>query len=183
MGEGRVSDFEIFRVRRHLSRSPRTGETHPFTIVETTDWVNVIALTPSDEVVLIRQYRHGSDSVTLEIPGGVVDPGEEPSIAAVRELREETGFAGSDPVFLGSVHPNPALLTNRCHTYLVRDCERVAEPSPDASEDIEALLLPCAEIPAAIGDGRISHALVICAFWWLREWSRDGKERDPSIRF
>lgn len=176
-GPEEISDFGAFRIRRYLARSPRTGETRPFSVVETSDWVNVVALTTAGEVVLVRQYRHGSRRVALEIPGGVVDAGEDPGAAAARELREETGYAGGPPTFLGTVEPNPAILSNRCHTYLVQDCRRVGEPELDPGEDIEVATLPVAQIPAAIGDGRISHALVICAFWWFERRGVRAPER------
>jgi 8-oxo-dGTP pyrophosphatase MutT (NUDIX family) len=164
---GDVADYGVFRVRRYLSRSPRTGKSRKFSVIETRDWVNVIAVTPEDEVVLVRQFRQGSGTFTLEIPGGMVDAQEDPRDAAARELLEETGYAGRDPEFLGTVEPNPAILDNRCHTYLVRDCRRVAQPRLDAGEDIEVTRLPRAELPGAVADGRIAHSLVICAFWWL----------------
>lgn len=164
-----VADLGIFRAYRLTARSPRTGQAHPISLLEAVDWVNVIALTPDLQVVLVRQFRHGTRDFTLEIPGGQVDARETPAQAAVRELREETGFAGGRPVLLGTVTPNPAFLNNRCHTVLLRHCRPVAEPELDRGEDIEVLLRPLAEIPEIIRSGGIDHALVICAFWWLAQ--------------
>ncbi|MCA9752204.1 MAG: NUDIX hydrolase [Gemmatimonadetes bacterium] len=171
-GDDGVEDFGIFRVRRFRARSPRTGQDRPFTRVETGDWVNVVATTPDDEVVLVRQFRHGVEEFTLEIPGGIVDAGEPPARAAARELREETGYAGDEPELLGVVDPNPAILDNRCYTYRIRNARPVTTLSLDPGEDIEVVTMPRAQIRAAVADGRIRHALVVVAFWW-DEGSRD----------
>jgi len=162
-----VADMGIFRVQRLRTRSPRTGAVRSVTLLEAGDWVNVVALTPELQVVLVRQFRHGTREFTLEIPGGQVDAGESPEEAAARELREETGFAGGAPLLLGRVTPNPAFLDNHCHTFLIRDCLRVGEPQQDHGEDIEVLIRPLADIPTVVAAGEIDHALVICAFWWL----------------
>jgi ADP-ribose pyrophosphatase len=142
------------------------------------DWVNVIALAgpPGEEphVVLVRQWRFAIAQPTLEIPGGMIDPGEEPEAAARRELLEETGYAGDQWSPLGLVHPNPAILANRCHTYLVRGARAVAGPTGDGEEEIEVLTRPLGEIPRAIASGEISHSLVIAAFHLL------GLARDPA---
>lgn len=164
-----VDEYGVFRVRRYLARSPRTGRNRSFSVIDSADWVNVVGITPDDRVVLVRQFRHGSDRMSLEIPGGIVDADEDPSEAAARELREETGHTGSPPEYLGTVEPNPAILSNRCHTYLVRDCRPAASQELDPGEDIEVTTLPRSEIEAAVADGRISHALVVCAFWWLAQ--------------
>jgi ADP-ribose pyrophosphatase len=164
-----IADMEIFRVRRIQSRSPRTGECRSFSVLEAGDWVNVVALTPESEVVLVRQFRHGTRDFTIEIPGGMIDREETPARAASRELREESGYAGEEPVLLGVVTPNPAFLNNRCHTYLIENCRRIGELDLDHGEDIEVLLHPVHEIPGIIADGGIHHALVICAFWWLAQ--------------
>jgi 8-oxo-dGTP pyrophosphatase MutT (NUDIX family) len=164
-----VDEYGVFRVRRYLARSPRTGKTRPFSVIDSADWVNVVGLTPDEEIILVRQYRHGSERFSLEIPGGIVDADEDPADAAVRELREETGFQGTAPVYLGTIDPNPAVLSNRCHTYLVRDCRPTGDQELDPGEDIELALLPRSEVALAVADGRISHALVVCAFWWLAQ--------------
>ena len=113
--------YRIFDLRTDRARSPRTGEDYDFYVIESPEWVNVIPLTPAGEVVLIRQYRHGIRDIALEIPGGLVDPGDSPLAAARRELREETGYGEEDMISLGSVHPNPAIQDNRCHTFLARN--------------------------------------------------------------
>jgi 8-oxo-dGTP pyrophosphatase MutT (NUDIX family) len=93
----------------------------------------------------------------------MVDPGESPADAAVRELREETGYAGGTPRLLGVVDPNPAIQTNLCHLFWIDGCRRVGEQRPDDGEDIEVLTMTPAEARAAVKDGRIRHALVVCA--------------------
>lgn len=160
-------DYGILGVQQVERRSPRTGRVGRYQVIHTTPWVNVVALTPTEEVVLIRQYRHGIDDLTLEIPGGVVDPGEDAAVAAARELLEETGFAGSDPVFLGKNHPNPGIQSNECSSFLVTDARQVAEQRPDDGEHIEVVQLPLVEVPDLIVGGAITHALVVCAFHYL----------------
>lgn len=157
----------VFGVQDVVRRSPRTGRTGTFQVIHTSPWCNVIALTPDDEVVLIHQFRHGTGASCVEIPGGIVDPGEEPMTAAVRELLEETGFAGDPAVALGIVHPNPALMGNTCSTFLVTNATRVSAPSPDEDEDIAVELVPLADIPDWIARGDITHAMVVAAFWHL----------------
>jgi len=160
-------DYGIFATRTDRCRSPRTGNEHRFVVVSAPDWVNVVAITADDEVVLVRQYRFGTREMTLEIPGGAVDPGEAFEEAGLRELREETGFAGDDHRLIGVVTPNPAFLDNRCGTLLVTNARKVAEPEPDGTEDIEVVLAPRCEIQAMIARGEIDHALVVAAFHWL----------------
>lgn len=160
-----LESFRIFSLRIDRSQSPRTNEVHDFYILESTDWVNVIPLTPQNEVVLIRQYRHGIKDIALEIPGGIVGPNDSPEEGARRELREETGYQGSEMILLGSVHPNPAFLNNRCYTYLAREVSLVGKQEQDEKEDIEVLLRPIDLIPRLIREGEITHSLVLAAFY------------------
>ena len=165
-----VADCRVFQVRRVLSVCPRSGSEHDFYVLEATDWINIIPLTAQDEVVMIEQYRHGSEEVTLEIPGGMVDEGEEAQTAATREMLEETGYAATGGVIpLGKARPNPAIHNNWIHTFLVRDVRCVQAPEFDSTEHTVVRLVPLADVPALIADGTINHSLVINGFYrlWL----------------
>jgi len=157
----------IFSVRRNASRSQRSGETHDFHVIETRDWVNVIPVTKDEQVVMVRQFRHGIGALTLEVPAGVMDDEDpSPAVAAARELREETGYAAA-VLPLGVVHPNPALMNNRCHVFAAFGVERIAEPSLDATEELAVETVPLIEIPDLIRGGAISNALTVVAFQLL----------------
>jgi 8-oxo-dGTP pyrophosphatase MutT (NUDIX family) len=144
------------------------------------DWVNVIALTPDHQLVLVRQFRFGIDDFSVEIPGGVMERGEEPLAAAQRELREETGHTGSKVRVLGRVHPNPAIMNNVCHLVLVEDVRRTAVLAWDHDEEIEVLTAPVDEVYAWARTGRISHALVLDALLlFAPEWER-LRRRSPA---
>ena len=163
LGSERLQDCRVFEIERVRFERPEGGEEH-FYCIEAPDWINVIPVTADRRVLLIRQFRFGLNDFTLEIPGGMCDPGESPEDAAVRELREETGHAAARMETLGWVHPNPALQGNRCHTYLAHDVVEVGEQQPDEHEEIEILHAPLDEIPALIREGRITHSLVVAAF-------------------
>src|SRR5438132_2827350 len=118
-----LGDFRIFTLRSDIKISPRTGKEHDFFVLDSVHWVNVIAITPDQQLVMVEQYRHGSNTVELEIPGGMMDPDEtDPVATGVRELREETGYEGEGARLLGRVHANPAILSNTCFTVIVENC-------------------------------------------------------------
>jgi 8-oxo-dGTP pyrophosphatase MutT (NUDIX family) len=162
-----IADCRVFKVRRDISADPRGRGEHDFYVIEAPDWINVIPVTKSGAVVLIELYRHGSGEVSLEIPGGMVDPGEEPPNTAARELLEETGYEAREVVLLGRTRPNPAIQDNWLHTFLARDVEHRSEPSDDGTEQTRVRLVPLEQIPALIEEGQITHSLVITSFHLL----------------
>ena len=166
VGSKQVGEFRIFKIRSDEKISPRTGKLCDFFVLESVDWVNVIAVTPRDELVMVEQYRHGSNTVELEIPGGIMDAHEsDPVATGVRELREETGHEGSNARALGWVYANPAIMNNRSHFILVEHCEHRHECEFDHGEDIVTRLVPWREIPELIRTGKIRHPLVVTALY------------------
>ncbi|MBW1681007.1 MAG: NUDIX hydrolase [Deltaproteobacteria bacterium] len=161
----RDRSYRVFNLRTDRALSPRTGKAHRFFILETPSWVNIIPVTPDRKVVLVRQYRHGIRDITLEIPGGLVEEGDSPLEAALRELYEETGYRAEETLPLGSVHPNPAIQNNLCYTFFARDVFRAGSQEQDEKEDIEVILRPLEQIPDLIREGAITHALVLAAFY------------------
>jgi ADP-ribose pyrophosphatase len=161
-----AGEFRIFTIRSDLKRSPRTGQDHDFYVIECADWVNVVALTSNEELVMVEQYRHGSDTVELEIPGGMMDPGDaSPEATAVRELREETGYEGQGIRLIGRISPNPAIMNNTCYTVLIENCRLQHPVEFDSGEDIQTRLVPLGEIRKLVATGRIQHSLVVVALY------------------
>jgi len=167
--------YRIFSVRTDTALSPKTGMEHDFYVIESPDWVNIISITADHQVVMVRQYRHGSKQITLEIPGGLVDPGDTPESAASRELFEETGYQAGEWAKIGVVRPNPAIFNNRCYTFVARNLKKISDPSPGQTEDIEVVLVPIADIPQLIQEGIIDHAIVIAAFYWYFSGTHAGR--------
>lgn len=158
-----------------VTRQNAAGLEHDFVVLDSPDWVNVVALTSDEKVVLIRQWRQGVAAEALEIPGGLIDPGESPQEAGLRELLEETGYAGDDTELLGWVSPNPALFSNRCYTMLVKNAQLVSAQRLEDTEAIEVLTRPYKDIKRLIASGEINHALVLAAFALLNAGQGKGR--------
>jgi ADP-ribose pyrophosphatase len=168
-----LGDFRVFGVRSDRKVSPRTGEEHDFYVIESVNWVNIVATTPDDQLVLVEQYRHGSNTVELEVPGGLIDAKDgSPETTALRELREETGYEGATAQVIGEVFPNPAIMSNRCYVVLVQNCVCKHPTEFDHSEDIITRLVPIPQIPGLIAAGKIRHSLVIVALYHFELWRR-----------
>jgi 8-oxo-dGTP pyrophosphatase MutT (NUDIX family) len=166
--------FDVIGARyRHPSRSAE----REFVVINAPDWVNVVALTPDRQIVLVRQFRYGIDEFSLEVPGGVIDAGEDPVAAGLRELREETGFTGAPAKLLGTVHPNPAMQSNRCHFVFVEHAVKSHALEWDPDEELQVLTLPADEVLALARSGEINHGLVLDALMLFEpHWRalRDG---------
>jgi len=159
-------DCSVFQVQRERVVGPGGAAPHDLFRIEAGDWVNVVPVTREGGIVLVRQYRAGSRTTTLEIPGGMVDPGETPADAAARELLEETGYGGGTIRPLGTVNPNPALFGNRCHTFLAEGVTRIAD-APETEGEVTSVEVVAPEaLEACVARGEIDHALVIAALFF-----------------
>jgi ADP-ribose pyrophosphatase len=171
-----VGDFDVFRVRRTRSRSPRTGATHEFHVLDVPHCVKVIAFTEDGAVVLVEQYRQAVERITLEFPAGVVEAGEDAVAAALRELEEETGYRAATAELLAEIDPDPAIQSNTIRIVVARGCTADGARDQDDGEDVAVRLVPADRVPALIREGRIRHAAAISA-WYHYERSATAPRR------
>jgi len=177
LGDSVLTHTRIFDLRTAHYRHPVRKTERDFYVVHSPDWVNVIALTPDHQLVLVKQFRFGVDNFSVEIPGGVMDLGEEPVAAGLRELREETGYTGQNARIIGRVHSNPAILSNACHIIFVEQAVPTTELAWDADEEIEVLTAPVDEVMAWAHSGRITHSLVLDALFYFWPYWQALKKR------
>ena len=164
-------------------RHPLSGEVLERLVLESVDWVNMVAIDLDGEVVMVRQFRFGAGYATLETPGGMVDPGEDSLTAAKRELLEETGYGGGEWRYLGAVEPNPAIHDHLCHHWLATDVERVAQPRPGRGEMLAVERMSEAQVAQAVRGGVIRHALALSALSRVFElMPRPFAEAEPEVR-
>lgn len=162
-----VASTRMFTLRERHATSPLSNKSGDFAYLDAPDWAHVIALTPDRRVIMIEQFRHGLGEVTLELPGGCVDRGEDPLEACRRELLEETGYAGARVELIGVLSSNPAVMNNRTHVGLVRDAAPAGGQHLDASEEIAVRLVPIDEVPGLVRAGVIHHSLVVASLYCL----------------
>jgi ADP-ribose pyrophosphatase len=162
----------VFRYKQVKRKSPSTNQVGEFDIIQCSNWVNVLAITPDQKVVLIKQFRHGTNNYTVEIPGGAVNHGEDSLIGAKRELEEETGYTATKWISLGKVDVNPAFMTNACETFLAIDAVKTNEQNLDPFEEIEVYLEDLKKMPELVQQGTITHSLVIAGLYLYHVHSR-----------
>lgn len=163
-----IRDLKIFDLHQVVRKSQIDERQGSFIYLKTRNWVNVIPITQAGNIVLIKQYRHGTDSITIEIPGGLVDNDEEPIDAAKRECVEETGYSSSDnPELLAVVSPNPAFLTNSCFCFAWHNVVYTREQNLDRNEEIQYFEASIDEVKDMINKGEINHSLVLNAFFYF----------------
>jgi 8-oxo-dGTP pyrophosphatase MutT (NUDIX family) len=178
----RGPETKIFNTRYDDVTNPRTGGEMRAVVLEASDWVNVVPVTPEGSIVAVRQYRFGVGEVTTEIPAGIVEEGENSGDAGARELLEETGYESDSWEYLGYVEPNPAFLDNRCHHWIARDAVKTCDPCLEGGEDIAVVVLDEQGLRREIREGRMRHSLAVSALahvFDLREFLSPGggKER------
>jgi len=167
-------DFEVFRVRALRARSPRDGSEHTFHVADSPDGVAVLAVTDTDELVMVQQWRHPVQAVTLELPAGMLEDGEAPEAAAARELREETGYAGGEPECIGSFIINPSWSTTRLYAVVVRGVARAGGKELDKGEDTRVCCVPLARARAQVLAGEIDAAPTVAALALYDLWRARG---------
>ncbi len=160
-----VANCRIFEVERSTAVSPVDGKSRAFHRIRSINWAQIVPITTDGQVVLVRQYRHGDQRVTLEIPGGLIDPGEDPQTAALRECLEETGYRARAALSLGVIAPNPALFSNRLHAFYAVDVELERSVQNTGTEITEVVLVPLKDLEELLLAGEIDHALVAGTLW------------------
>ena len=158
-------DCRIFEVERSVAESPIDGSAHDYYRVVGRDWVQIVPLTDAGEVVMVRQFRHGSSSIVLEIPGGFVDQGEDPAAAAMRECLEETGYRAERVHPIAELNPNPAIHSQRLYSFYARGVRKTGEIQNTATEQTEVELVPLGDIERRLRAGEIDHSLVAGTLW------------------
>ena len=161
------SDCRIFDVFKRRFQRISDGVEGDFFVLDTNDWVNVLAITPEEELVLVRQFRYGSQEFSLEPPGGVIEKDEDPIVAGIRELAEETGYVGQQAQIIGNARPNAAILSNKCHFVLLKDAQKTAELNFDQHEELITELHPLRNLRQMVTEQKITHSIGLNAIFML----------------
>ena len=172
LGTKQIFGNRIFGFREDTVKSPKTDNTHPVWVMDAPTWVNIIPITKEKKVIMIKQYRFGSQEISLEIPGGMVDAGEDAQSAVTREMKEETGYDSEEVHSIGKISPNPALMSNHTYSYVAYNVKKTGDQQLDNMEDIEVLEVDLNQIPTLITNGEIDHSLVVSAFYLLDQFEK-----------
>lgn len=152
-----IADLKLFRARFDYMKNPRNGSTDRMIVLESPDAANVVAITKEEQMLFVQQYRFGTDVTTLELPGGIVNPGEDQAVAAQRELQEETGYTGSNWQYLGKIASNPVFMTNYIHHHLAEDVEQTHALHLDEGEALEVVQMSVQEVFQRFREGWFQH--------------------------
>lgn len=167
-----IYDFKIFDAYLKKCKHPGWDKTATYSLIESPDWVNIVPVTKDNKIVMVKQFRHGIEDFTLEIPGGLIEKDEDPKDAGKRECLEETGWASDkDAVYIGKTHPNPAFMNNLCYSYLWTDCYEKTEQQLDGNEDIEVITINADELKNYIAEFKIKNSLVLNGIFFYLMYS------------
>ena len=173
VGRKRLNDFRIFTMYQ-VKRETAGGLAGTFYEVDAPDWVTIIPHIMDDKLgscfLMVRQYRHGSDEITLEFPAGIVDGGEAAKTSARRELLEETGYRAESLTLIGEVSPNPAFMNNTVSTFLADGLELIREQELDEYELIDIILVPVSEVIASMGQGEYNNGVMMSSMGFYLRW-------------
>ncbi len=169
-----VFERKIYSINELECSHRNKNEHYKFTIMNTPDWINIVALTEDKSFIMVKQHRLGTDEITIETPAGLIEPEEDHKAAAHRELLEETGYHSSNLYLLKSLKANPAIMNTTVHIYAAEDCKKTNNQKLDDTEDIDVELIPKDRISQMIYSGKIDHSIVIAAislyFWHKQDY-------------
>ena len=170
-----VYEKKWLHVKTDTCQLPDGRIIEPYFVIEAPDFCNTIVVTQEEKIILVRQYRHPIQSVTYELPGGVIEVGEDPAVAALREMEEETGYVSTEIEYLFKAATNPALNTSTAYFYLVKNAQQITKRRLDDLEDIDVVSFSKEEFIQLLADNKLQHGVQLGAIYeamirlnWLR---------------